>query len=123
MSEFYDDYKEWLSVFKIIREVEESDSPNYNIYGESDSTTPEEIPVYGIIEERTSTFVEISDRSKSEVFKSFICDMYDTVGNPIELKFTDKIKDPSSNKIYKIEDINSLLQHHYECKVQALEVS
>lgn len=127
MSEFYDDYKEWLSTFKLIRETESSEEVEYDSFGnpieENNEENDNEISVYGILEERRAAFVEIGDRSKSESFKTFICDIYDTLGDPIELKYTDKIKDPSDDKIYRILDINKLLQHHYECQVQIVEVS
>jgi len=125
MSEFYNDYKEWLSTFKVIRETEDSEEVEYDAFGNPKETenNENEISVYGILEERRAAFVEIGDRSKSESFKTFICDTYDTLGDPLELKYTDKIKDPLDDKIYRILDINKLLQHHYECQVQIVEVS
>lgn len=125
MSAFYKDYKEWLSMFKIIRETpdNESETVEYDEYSKPISSTTEEISVYGILEEKRASFVEISDRSKTESFKTFICDLYDINGNEIILKHSDKVKDTETDKTYRILDINSLLQHHYECEVQVLEVS
>jgi len=33
MSEFYNDYKEWLSTFKVIRETEDSEEVEYDAFG------------------------------------------------------------------------------------------
>lgn len=124
MTEFYEDYQEWLNLFNIYSEGESSDEEDYDIYGESSDNPPEPLfSLYGYIETSRASLTEISDRHSKETFRLFICDTEDTDENTIELKENYRIAKDGTEEQYKIVSINKYLDHHFECEVQRIEVS